>query len=223
MKPIIKIDFVSDIACPWCAVGLGNLNQAMAELIDVVDFEVHFRAFELNPHMPLGGQDAMEHLTEKYGLSLDEVKANQAQIRSRAAEVGFNFDPEGRKRVYNTFNTHRLLFWAAHELNLLNQAALKKELLNTYFCLGVSLDEEKNILAAVTRAGLDETRAHAILSSDEFSKEVVAEEEFYKNLGIHSVPSLIVDQKYLLQGAQPSNSLINAFKQMIHSEEKYSN
>ena len=215
MKPLIKIDFVSDIACPWCAVGLGNLNQAMTELSDVADFEVHFRAFELNPHMPLGGQDAMEHLTQKYGLSTEEVKSNQTQIRARAAEVGFTFNPEGRKRVYNTFNAHRLLFWSAHELDLLKQAALKKELLNTYFCLGVSLDEEKNILNAVTRAGIDNIRAQEILSSDKFSKEVKAEEEFYKNLGIHSVPSLIVDQKYLLQGAQPSNALINAFQQMI--------
>jgi predicted DsbA family dithiol-disulfide isomerase len=215
MKQLIKIDFVSDIACPWCAVGFGSLNQAIAELSDVADFEVHFRAFELNPHMPLGGQDAMEHLTEKYGLSLEEVKANQTQIRARAAEVGFHFDPAGRKRVYNTFNTHRLLFWAAHELDLLKQALLKKELLNTYFCLGVSLDDEKNILDAVARADLDEVRAQAILSSDEFSEEVKAEEEFYKNLGIHSVPSLIVNQKYLLQGAQPSSALINAFQQMI--------
>jgi predicted DsbA family dithiol-disulfide isomerase len=215
MKQLIKIDFVSDIACPWCAVGLGSLNQAMVELSDVANFEVHFRAFELNPHMPLGGQDAMEHLTQKYGLSLEEVKANQTQIRARAAEVGFHFDPAGRKRVYNTFNTHRLLFWAAHELDLLKQAVLKKELLNTYFCLGVSLDDEKNILDAVARSDLDEVRAQAILSSDEFSEEVKAEEEFYKNLGINSVPSLIVNQKYLLQGAQPSSALINAFQQMI--------
>ena len=214
MKPLIKIDFVSDIACPWCAVGLGSLNQAMAELSDVADFEVHFRAFELNPHMPLGGQDAMEHLTQKYGLSTEEVKSNQTQIRARAAEVGFTFNPEGRKRVYNTFNAHRLLFWAAHELDLMKQAVLKKELLNTYFCLGVSLDDEKNILDAVARSGLDEVRAQAILSSDEFSEEVKAEEEFYKNLGIHSVPSLIVNQKYLLQGAQPSSALINAFQQI---------
>jgi predicted DsbA family dithiol-disulfide isomerase len=108
-----------------------------------------------------------------------------------------------------------LLFWAAHELDLLKQALLKKELLNSYFCLGVSLDDQKNVLDAVLRAGLDEVRAQAILSSDEFSEEVKAEEEFYKNLGINSVPSLIVNQKYLLQGAQPSNALINAFQQMI--------
>ena len=217
MKPLIKIDFVSDVACPWCAVGLGNLNKAMADFGDKADFEVHFRAFELNPHMPLSGQDAMEHLMEKYGLSLDQVKANQVQIRERAAEVGFNFHPDGRKRVYNTFNTHRLLFWAANELDLKKQAALKTELLDTYFCLGVSLDDEQNLIDAVVRAGLDETRARAILSSGEFAEEVKQELQHYKSMGINSVPSLILNDQYLLQGAQPSDMLMNAFTQLISS------
>ena len=93
MKPTIKIDFVSDIACPWCAVGYGNLALSMASMRDQVDFLVHYRAFQLNPQMPLGGQDAMEHLTQKYGLSLTQVQTNQAQIRVRAKEAGFDFHP----------------------------------------------------------------------------------------------------------------------------------
>jgi predicted DsbA family dithiol-disulfide isomerase len=215
MKPTIKIDFVSDVACPWCAVGYGNLESAIHSMQDQADFSVHFRAFQLNPQMPLGGQDAMEHLTQKYGLTLEQVQANQAQIRSRALEAGFKFHPEGRKRVYNTFNTHRLLFWAALEYNLAKQAALKKELLNTYFCLAVSLDDPQNVLDAVSRAGLDEKRAQQILNSDEFSAEVKTEETFYKNMGIHSVPSLIVNDQYLLQGAQGPESLKSAFLQLI--------
>jgi predicted DsbA family dithiol-disulfide isomerase len=215
MKPTITIDFVSDIACPWCAVGFGNLYQAMSQLEMVVDFKVHFRAFQLNPHMPPGGQDAMEHLTQKYGLSLEQVQTNQAQIRARALEARFKFHPDGRKRVYNTFNSHRLLYWAANEGDLEKQAELKKELLNTYFCLAVSLDDEKNILDAVTRAGLDKVRAREILASDEFTAEVKAEEEFYKNMGIQSVPSLILNEEYLLQGAQEPESLISAFEQLI--------
>jgi predicted DsbA family dithiol-disulfide isomerase len=203
------------IACPWCVVGFGNLSQAMSQLEMVVDFKVHFRAFQLNPHMPPGGQDAMEHLTQKYGLSLEQVQNNQAQIRARALEAGFKFHPDGRKRVYNTFNSHRLLYWAANEGDLEKQAALKKELLNTYFCLAVSLDDENNVLDAVVRAGLDKVRARKILASDEFTAEVKAEEEFYKNLGIQSVPSLILNEEYLLQGAQEPESLISAFEQLI--------
>ena len=214
MKPTIKIDFVSDVACPWCAVGLGNLNQAMAKLSDQFNFEVHFRPFELNPKMPQGGQDAIEHLTEKYGLSVEQVKANQANIRAKALEAGFEFHPEGRKRVYNTFNAHRLLYWAAKEFNLEKQALLKKELLNTYFCLAVSLDDPENLLDAVSRAGLDRNRARHVLSGDEFTQEVRTEESTYTNLGINSVPSIILNDQYLLQGAQPPEQFINTFEQL---------
>lgn len=218
MKPTIKIDFVSDVACPWCAVGLGNLNQAMAELKDQADFEVHFRPFELNPQMPQGGQDAIEHLTEKYGLSVEQVQINQANIRAKALEAGFMFHPEGRKRVYNTFDAHRLLHWAATEYDLQKQAALKTELLNTYFCLAVSLDDQRNLLDAVTRAGLDHIRAQAILSSDEFAKEVRGEETAYTSKGISSVPSIILNGQYLLQGAQPPESFVIAFTQIIQEK-----
>jgi predicted DsbA family dithiol-disulfide isomerase len=215
MKPTIKIDYVSDIACPWCAVGLGNLNKAMDQLKDKVNFEVHFRPFELNPNMPKGGQDAIEHLTEKYGLTVEQVKSNQANIRSKALEAGFEFHPDGRKRVYNTFDAHRLLYWAAKEYDVQKQAVLKKELLNTYFCLAVNLDDQKNLLDAVTRAVLDSKRAQEILNGDEFATEVREEVTIYKNAGISSVPSIILNESYLLQGAQAPESFIDAFEQLI--------
>lgn len=214
-KPTIKIDYVSDIACPWCAVGLGNLNKAIEQMHDQAHFEVHFHPFELNPNMPTGGQDAIEHLTEKYGLSVEQVKSNQSNIRSKALEAGFEFHPEGRKRVYNTFDAHRLLYWVAKEFNLEKQAALKKELLITYFCLAVDLDDKKNLIEAVVRAGLNPQRAREILDSKEFSKEVKDEESTYLNAGIHSVPAIILNDQYLLQGAQPPESFANAFEQLI--------
>ena len=215
MKPTIKIDYVSDIACPWCAVGLGNLNQAVDQLSDQANFEVYFRPFELNPNMPKGGQDAIEHLTEKYGLTAEQVKTNQANIRAKALEAGFEFHPEGRKRVYNTFDAHRLLHWAGQEFGLEKQAILKKELLNTYFCLAVSLDDQHNLLDAVTRSGLDQDRALEVLKNNEFAKEVRTEEATYTNAGINSVPAIILNDQYLLQGAQPPESFAKAFSQLI--------
>ena len=215
MKPTIKIDYVSDIACPWCAVGLGNLNQAIDQLSDKANFEVHFRPFELNPNMPKGGQDAIEHLTEKYGLTAEQVKTNQANIRAKALEAGFEFHPEGRKRVYNTFDAHRLLHWAGQEFGLEKQAILKKELLNTYFCLAVNLDDQPNLLDAVTRSGLDQDRALEVLKNNEFAKEVRTEEATYTNAGINSVPAIILNDQYLMQGAQPPESFVNAFAQLI--------
>ncbi len=215
MKPTIKIDFVSDIACPWCAVGIGNLNKAISAFGDKAKFEVHFRPFELNPQMPKGGQDAIEHLTEKYGLTVEQVKANQAQIRERALEAGFKFHPDGRKRVYNTFDAHRLLHWAGKEFGLDKQASLKTELLKTYFCLAVNLDDQQNLLNAVSSAGLDADKAKNVLESDLFSDAVRNEEARYTSAGIHSVPSIILNDQYLIQGAQAPESFMNAFEQLI--------
>ena len=215
MKPNIKIDFVSDIACPWCAVGLGNLQKGLDQLKEKANFELHFRPFELNPNMPKGGQDTIEHLTQKYGMSEEQVKANQAQIRARAIEAGFNFHPEGRKRVYNTFDCHRLLAWTAKECGLPSQLALKRELLKTYFCLAVDLDDQDNLIDAVMRAGLDKYRAQEILKGKEFADEVREEESTYTAAGISSVPSIILNNQYLVQGAQPPETFVSSLEQLI--------
>ena len=161
----IQIDVVSDVACPWCAVGFGALTQAMDQIGDAVKFEVHFQPFELNPNLPVGGQDAMEHLTEKYGIDQAQMAKNQAQIRLRAKEVGFDFHPEGRKRIYNTFHAHRLLHWAALENGLEAQSRLKKELLISYFCLRDNMDLQTTLIAAVSRAGLNSLKSSSINSS----------------------------------------------------------
>lgn len=215
VTPTIKIDFVSDIACPWCAVGLGNLRKAMSAIEGRAQFEIHFRAFELNPHMPKGGQEVIEHLTEKYGISAAEVKENQRRIREKAIEAGFAFHPEGRKWVYNTFDAHRLLFWVAREVGLDKQLLLKTELLKTYFCLAVNLDDPQNLLDAVSRAGLDTTRAKQVLEGQAFAQEVRDEAYRYQSMGIHSVPSMIVNDQYLVQGAQPPEAFIRAFEPLL--------
>lgn len=218
MKKTIKIDYVSDIACPWCAVGLGSLEQAISNVADEVNVEIHFQPFELNPDMPPGGQEVIEHLTQKYGMPEAQIRINQANIRDRAAEVGFPFHPEGRKHVYNTFDAHRLLHWAGQESGLAAQYRLKKELLGTYFTLAVSLDDQNNLIEAVQRAGLDPIRAQEILSSDIFTQDVRERQAMYAKMGITSVPSLIFNDKYLLQGAQPAEAFANALRQLAADE-----
>lgn len=213
MTKTVKIDFVSDIACPWCAVGLGALEQAIQHVGADVQVEVHFQPFELNPQMPVGGQDVIEHLVEKYGVGPKQVKENQEQIRKRAAEVGFAFHPEGRKRVYNTFNCHRLLHWAELECGSEAQHRLKRELLGTYFTLAVNLDDPANVLDAVERAGLDRQRAEAVLNSDEFTDAVRERQKFYMEAGIHSVPAVILNDRLLVQGAQPVEQFVGAILQ----------
>ena len=210
----IKIDYVSDIACPWCAVGLGGLEQAIKNIGDEFEVEIHFQPFELNPDMPPGGQEVFEHLIQKYGKTVEQVRATQNDIKARAAAVGYPFHPEGRKHVYNTFNAHRLLYWAGLEHGAQAQHRLKRELLITYFQLAVDLDDPKNVLDAVSRAELDTDRAASILATDEFAAEVRAQQVKYTSMGIHSVPSIIVNEKYLLQGAQPADAFEQALRQV---------
>jgi len=215
MKPTIKIDFVSDIGCPWCAVGLGTLEQAMEGLKGQADFEIHFEPFELNPQMRLGGENAIEYLSKKYGISEQQVKANQANIRERAAAAGFNFHPEGRKKIYNTFDAHRLLHWAGHEHGLASQLKLKREFFNTYFCLAADFDNREHLLDAVQRAHLDPSEASKVLEEGLYAKEVKAQEIRYTEQGINAVPTLILNGKYVLQGAQPLDILEASLKEVI--------
>ncbi len=214
-RQTIKIDFVSDIACPWCAIGLSNLSRATAQIRSRAHIKIHFRAFEMNPQMPRGGQEVIEHLTQKYGMSVEQVKENQLRIREKAKEAGFEFHPEGRKWVYNTFDAHRLLFWAALEVGIEQQYMLKAELLRAYFCLAVDLDDQQHLLEAVTRAGLDPLRAQKVLAGNEFAEEVRQEEQIYQRLGVHSVPSIIINNQYLVQGAQPPEVFVDIFEKLL--------
>jgi predicted DsbA family dithiol-disulfide isomerase len=142
------------------------------------------------------------------------VRATQEDIKARAAAVGYPFHPEGRKHVYNTFDAHRLLYWAGLEQGPAAQHRLKRELLVTYFTLAVNLDDQSNLNAAVERAGLDTVRADQILKSEEFKNEVRAQEKKYTSLGIHSVPAIIINDQYLLQGAQPPEAFEQALRQI---------
>lgn len=210
----IKIDFVSDIACPWCAVGLGALEQAIANVKDQVEVELHFQPFELNPKMAPEGQDIVEHLTQKYRMTPAQVAQNQEHIRQRGAEVGFVFNMDGRKRTYNTFDAHRLLHWAESEQQGGHQHSLKKALLEAYFTQGQDPSSHAILLDAAEKAGLDRARAAAILGSDTHAAEVREREQFYLSQGINSVPSVIFNDQHLIQGGQPVETFEQALLQL---------
>lgn len=212
MTPM-KIDFVSDIACPWCAVGLGALESALKRLEGEVQVELHFQPFELNPHMPAGGQDLVEHITQKYGSTPEQQAQMRENIRARGAEVGFAFAPGGRGRVYNTFNAHRLLHWA-HELGNGQQRALKKALLEAYQGRAECIESHEVLLACVAQAGLAVDIAQNILQSDTYAIEVREQEQFYLQAGIHSVPAVIINDRHLISGGQPTEVFEQALRRI---------
>ncbi len=214
MTTSLKIDFVSDVSCPWCAVGLGALEEALGELQGEVSAELHFQPFELNPKMGADGQDASEHLTQKYGSTAEQQAQIRDTIRARGAEVGFAFNPAGRGRIWNTFDAHRLLHWAELEGEPGQQHALKKALLAACHTRSQSMSDHGVLLACVRESGLDEARAQAILASDEFAQAVRERETFYTSVGIHSVPAVIVNDRHLISGGQPAAVFEQALRQI---------
>jgi len=211
MKNHMKIDFVSDIVCPWCVIGLKSLEQALAYLGDEVSVDLHFQPFELNPQMPMEGQDINEHLAQKYGSTPEQADRNRELIRQRGAEVGFIFDMKKRGRIYNTFDAHRLLHWAEAQGK---QRALKMALFDAYFTEGRNPSDHAVLIEVAAKVGLDANRATEILSSDKYAKEVREQEQVYLRNGIHAVPSVIIDNRHLIQGGQSVEVFERALRQI---------
>ena len=199
-KPM-KIDFVSDVVCPWCIIGLGALEQALASASDVIDAEIHFHPFELNPNMPAEGQNIGEHVAQKYGATPEQSGKNREMIRERAAEVGFTMNTGKDSRIYNTFDAHRLLHWAGLEGR---QSELKHALFEAYFTNGQNPGDYDVLVAAAEKAGLDPVEARDVLEKGRFEKAVRVAEEAWRGEGVSAVPTIVINDKYLITGGQPA-------------------
>ena len=218
MTTSLKIDFVSDVSCPWCVIGLRALDEAIARVGGDIAVNLHFQPFELNPKMSKEGQDITEHITEKYGITADQAHANRENIRARGADLGFKFSAAdeaggGRNRIYNTFDAHRLLHWAGLD-SAIAQKALKEALFKAYFTDGQSPGSVTVLVAAAASAGLDASKAREVLDSGAYAAEVREREDFYTSSGIHSVPAIIINDTHLISGGQPVEVFENALRQI---------
>lgn len=207
----LRIDFVSDVVCPWCAIGLASLEQALQRVAGEVAVELHVQPFELNPQLGPDGEDIGEHLRAKYGLDEAQLAENQERIRARGAELGVVFDTTRRRRIHNTFDAHRLLHWAGDEGRQLD---LKRALLRAYFTDGRDVSDHAVLLDIATGVGLPADRARAILGSDEFAAEVRAVEQFFVQAGITGVPGIVIERRHLISGGQPPEVFERALRQI---------
>jgi len=205
----MRIDFVSDVACPWCAVGLASLEIALARLGPQFTADLHFQPFELNPDLGPEGEDAHEHLSRKYGLTAEQLEQGRRTLVERGAAVGFAFGP--RTRVWNTFDAHRLLHWAGLQGR---QRQLKHALLRAYHTLDENPGDPAVLERCAQEAGLPGTEARTLIGSGQFAKEVRATEMRYQRLGIRAVPSVIIDEHHLIQGGQTSEVFERALRQI---------
>lgn len=207
----LTIDFVSDVVCPWCAIGLKSLEQALQRLDGEIAVELHFQPFELNPQMAPEGEDVAEHLAHKYGSTPEQIAKNQEGIRQRGLAVGFAFNMDQRRRIYNTFDAHRLLHWAALEGR---QHALKLALLEAYFIHGEDVSSHDVLARVAGETGLDAIVARDVLESGRYAEEVREQERFYREQGIQAVPSVIINGRYLIQGGQPPDVFEQSLRQI---------
>jgi predicted DsbA family dithiol-disulfide isomerase len=208
----LQVDFVSDVACPWCAVGLASLERALVDLAGSVDVELHFQPFELNPTLAAEGVDAAEYLIAKYGTTRERLAENRKRIAARGAEVGFTFGE--RKWVWNTFDAHRLLYWAGVEGSPGSQHALKKALLQAYHGDGRNPGAPDVLLELAAAVGLPTERAREVLASRQFADEVREAERFWQEAGIDGVPAVVVNRRHLIQGGQPPEVFAQALRKI---------
>ncbi|PZU75468.1 MAG: disulfide bond formation protein DsbA [Brevundimonas sp.] len=213
-KKTLKIDFVSDVVCPWCVVGLGGLETALDRLkAEGIAADIAFQPFELNPQMAPEGENIVEHIGRKYGASPEQSAANRAMIRERAGDVGFDMRMTDDSRIWNTFDAHRLLHWA-HETAPEKQKALKQALFAAHFTDNRNLTDARVLTEAAQAAGLDRAEAGEVLASGRYAQAVRQAEETWRARGISSVPAVVVEGKYLISGGQPPEAFEQALRQI---------
>jgi len=207
----MQIDIVSDIACPWCAIGYARLERAMEQLAPEYDFTVQWHAFELNPDHSGQGEPILPALARKYGRSEDEMRAAQNQMMTIAKDLGLNFEKMQERFTCNTFDAHRLVKWAGEQGR---QTAMKQALFDAYFGRAENVSDRDVLLSCAENAGLGSAKAAEVLDSDQYAKTVREDEATYQQAGVSAVPAFIINRKYLISGAQEPDALVQAFREI---------
>ncbi|MBH0007463.1 DsbA family protein [Psychrobacter sp. SWN149] len=207
-KPL-QIDIVSDVVCPWCAIGYSQLDEALKQTN--TPFEIHWHPFELNPNTPAKGRNYREHIMEKYGNTAEDVQENRDRMTAAGAEVGFNFQFTDDFHTYNTFNTHQLLHWADQQGRMHD---LKQALFIAHFVDNHNVGDSTVLADVAASIGLDRTEALAVIEDQRFAEDIRQSVQHSKQQGIQSVPSVIFNGRHLVSGAQGVENYKNILKQL---------
>ena len=216
MTQHLKIDFVSDVACPWCAVGLNSLEEALKRTADVADAEITFQPFELNPAMPAPGVNHSEHIARIYGAGAEQLAASQKALRERAASVGMALNFTAQSRIWNTFDAHRLLHWAGIDgRHAGRQLELKDALFKANFTDNLNISDTDVLVGIAASVGLDADAAREVLTSLRYGAEVRQAEQLWQSRGIQAVPGMIINGKWLVSGGQPPEYLVEVLRSIV--------
>ncbi|SLN29829.1 DsbA family oxidoreductase [Ruegeria meonggei] len=209
-RPIVQIDIVSDVVCPWCIVGFRQLDLALQQ--QNVLAKLRWHPFELNPTMPPEGQNLREHIAEKYGSTPAQSQQARDHLTQLGDELGFRFNFDDDSRIVNTFAAHQLLGWAEAQGR---QHPLKLALFEAYFTNQRDVSKTDVLLDAVQAAGLDRDAARAALESGTHVAPTRDKQQFWTSRGISGVPSMVFGGKYLLTGAQGTDTYEQALQRCL--------
>ncbi|GAA0805538.1 DsbA family oxidoreductase [Psychrobacter piscatorii] len=212
-KPL-QIDIVSDVVCPWCAIGYSQLAEALKQTN--TPHEIHWHPFELNPNTPSEGRNYREHIMEKYGTTAEDIKESLTRMTAAGAEVGFNFRFTDEFRTYNTFNTHQLLHWANQQGRMHD---LKQALFVAHFVDNSNVGDSAVLADIAASIGLDRTEALAVIEDQRFADVIRESVQHSKQPGIQSVPSVIFNGRHLVSGAQGVENYKNIIEQLTEMSE----
>jgi len=209
----LRIDFVSDVMCPWCIIGLKSLEAALANTTDIVTPELHFQPFELNPDMGPEGENTAEHIARKYGADPARTAASRSALKDAAAAHSFQINSGPNSRIWNSFDCHRLLHWASL-ISPAHQRALKLALFEAHFTDGEKMNDAHVLVAAATKAGLDAEAAAEVLATGRYTEEVRSAGAQWRAADINAVPAIIFNRQYLILGGQPPEAFENIIRKI---------
>jgi len=211
----LRVDIVSDVVCPWCVIGYKQLQKALAAMPGVFDPQFYWHPFELNPDMPLEGQELREHLKQKYGPAAGGGSGGRARLESLGESLDFKFDYYDGMRMRNTFSAHQLLHWAEqHGL----QTELKLALFSAFFQRREDVSDVELLVDVAGRVGLDSAEAEAILADQRYADDVRAAQHYWREREVHAVPAIFFQQKYFVPGAQEASTFERILSR-VHSKE----
>ncbi|GAA5224725.1 DsbA family oxidoreductase [Membranihabitans marinus] len=208
MEKKLKIDIISDVVCPWCTIGYKRLEKAINELNVSDKIEIEWQPFELNPRMPVEGENIIEHISNKYGSSIEEQRQSQERMATYGAELGFTFDYFDEMRIVNTRDAHVLLEYAKEEGK---QTDLKMRLVTAFFSERKDVSDRQVLLQELQTVGLNPEEAERRLKDEGARQRVTDKEGYWHSRGVASVPTIVFDNQSAVTGAQP----VDVFKQVL--------
>ena len=212
MPKAMRIEMISDVVCPWCVIGLRELERALARLTDGLAASLHFQPYELNPTMPREGQGIVDIYKSKFGKTYSQMSQHREKSRSRAENVGFTINISENTRIYNTFDAHRLLHWAELEEK---QLSLKHALFTAHFTMGQNIADHDVLTEVAASVDLPADEAKEVLAEGRFTQEVRSAEQHWRSAGVSSVPGFLVDRTHFISGSQPSETFEAMLRQLL--------